>query len=129
MGMRVRISSEVLAAICARAAADPAREVCGLLFGNEGHVTAVQHARNMAADPSRHFEIDPAALIAALRAERGDGPKLAGYYHSHPGGPAEPSATDRESAAPDGKLWLIVAWDAVTCWRAGPGGFVPVEIG
>lgn len=126
--MRVRISSEVLAAIRAHAVADPAREVCGLLFGSSDHVTAVQHTPNVADDPSRRFEIDPAALIAALRAEREGGPRLAGYYHSHPNGRAEPSERDRESAAPDGKLWLIVTADAVTGWRAGADGFGPVEI-
>jgi desampylase len=126
--MRVRISSEALAAIRAHAAADPAREVCGLLFGSDDHVTAVQQVPNVADDPSRHFEIDPAALFAALRAERAGGPRLAGYYHSHPNGRAEPSERDRESAAPDGRLWLIVIADAVTGWRARPDGFGPVEI-
>jgi desampylase len=128
MGMRVRISSEVLAAIRAHAAADPDREVCGLLFGSDDHVTAVQPARNIDAEPARRFEIDPSALIAALRAERAGGPTLLGYYHSHPTGLAEPSATDRERAAADGKLWLIVTSDAVTGWRAGADGFEPVEI-
>jgi proteasome lid subunit RPN8/RPN11 len=127
--MKVGISSEVLAAIRAHTAADPAREVCGLLFGTAEHIDGVMAARNMAADPARHFEIDPAALFAAIRAERGGGPKLAGYYHSHPHGPATPSATDRASAAPDGKLWLIVTRDAVTGWRAGPDGFAAVAIG
>lgn len=85
-------------------------------------------AQNVADEPERRFEIDPAALFAAIRAERAGGPKLIGYYHSHPAGRAEPSDTDRASMAGDGKLWLIVTPDAVTGWRAAPDGFEPVEI-
>ena len=127
--MKAEISRTVLDAIRKHAAAEPDREVCGLLFGTERRVDGVMAAENVAADPERRFEIDPAALFAAIRAERAGGPKLVGYYHSHPKGPAAPSDTDRASAAPDGKLWLIVTADAVTGWRAGPDGFVAVEIG
>jgi proteasome lid subunit RPN8/RPN11 len=127
--MKVRISSEVLAGIRAHAAAEPGREVCGLLLGSDDHVTSFQPTANGAEDPQRHFEIDSAALFAALRDERAGGPKLVGYYHSHPHGAAEPSATDHAGAAPDGKVWLILAGDAVTGWRAGPDGFEPLQIG
>jgi proteasome lid subunit RPN8/RPN11 len=125
--MKVRISSEALAAIRAHAAADPAREVCGLLLGQTDHVTAVTPALNVAPHPSRHFEIDPVALFAAIRAERAGGSRLVGYYHSHPHGSAWPSQTDRASAAADGKLWVIVA-DEVRAWRSLPNGFVQVKI-
>lgn len=127
--MRVRISSEVLDAIRAHAVAQSPHEACGLLFGDRTEIGACHPARNVAGDPKRHFEIDPSALFAAIRAERTGGPKLAGYYHSHPTGHADPSVTDRDNAALDGKLWLIVTVDAITGWRAGPDGFEPVEIG
>ena len=77
---------------------------------------------NVAADPARRFEIDPGALIAALRAERGGGETVIGYWHSHPSGDATPSATDAAMAAADGKIWLIVAGGTVTAWRAGATG-------
>ena len=127
--MKTRISRTVLEAIRNQAAASPDREVCGLLFGSAAQVDGVMAAENVAEDPARHFEIDPAALFAAIRAERAGGPAIAGYYHSHPGGVAAPSETDRANAAADGKLWLIIAGDAVTGWRAGPDGFTAVEIG
>lgn len=126
--MRAEISRTVLGVIRAHAASEPDREVCGLLFGTEGRVEGVMAAKNVADDSARRFEIDPAALFAALRAERGGGPRLIGYYHSHPTGNLEPSATDRAMAAADGKLWLIATADAVTGWRAGPDGFEAVEI-
>lgn len=127
MGMRCEISRAALATIRSAAAADLSREACGLLLGDQGIDTATV-AANVAADPSRHFEIDPTALFAAMRAERAGGPKLLGYWHSHPSGDATPSATDAAMAAPDGKLWLIVAEEDVTAWRATPGGFDRVEL-
>ena len=126
--MRIGISSDVLAAIRTHAAADPAREVCGLLFGTEDRIDAVRAAPNVADDPARRFEIDAALLFAAIRAERAGGPRLAGYYHSHPNGAAKPSATDHEGAPRDGRLWVIVAGDAITGWRAGESGLEPVDL-
>jgi desampylase len=125
--MRVQISSEALAAIRAHAASDPEREVCGLLLGTDT-VEAAQPALNVAADPLRHFEIDPASLFAAIRAERTGGPRLLGYYHSHPRGRAEPSVTDQASAAEDGKIWVIVGADEVRAWRAGENGLDAIEL-
>jgi len=102
-----------------------------LLFGIDGVERASVEA-NIADDPARRFEIDPAALIAALRAERGGGERVIGYWHSHPSGDATPSATDAAMAAADGKVWVVVAGEAVTAWRAGTSGlhgrFERVEI-
>ncbi len=92
-----------------------------MLFGDEAVVRA-SVAANVADDPARRFEIAPAALIAALKAERGGGDRVIGYWHSHPSGDATPSVTDAAMAAADGKIWVIVAGDAVTAWRAGVSG-------
>lgn len=83
---------------------------------------ACRAARNVAPDPARHFEIDPATLIAAHRAARHDGPAILGYYHSHPSGIATPSAVDARDAAPDGLLWLIVGDGQISAWRTGQDG-------
>ncbi|WP_343519354.1 M67 family metallopeptidase [Sphingomonas sp.] len=127
------ISSDILNEIVQKCKAAAPREACGLLFGADGVISTWTETANVAADPLRHFEIDPAALIAALRAERHRGPRLLGYWHSHPSGDAAPSATDAAMAAPDGKLWLIVGGGAITAWRAVENGaahgrFAPVEI-
>ena len=122
--MGCRISRRLLAEIIAEAAACEPLEACGLLFGTDAQIDRWQPAPNVAHSPNSRFEIDPGALIAALRAARIGGPQLAGYWHSHPGGSVEPSATDAASAAPDGRLWLIVAGDRAAAWRAGPRGTV-----
>lgn len=95
-------------------------EVCGLLLGVAGRIEAIQPVANVAPDPARHFELDPAVLIAAHRAARQGGRAVVGHYHSHPSGVAEPSRTDAESSAPDGSLWLIVGGGSARLWRAEP---------
>ncbi len=123
--MSVRISRATLVAILAQATAEPDREVCGLLFGDAGRIDEALPAGNVAPDPARHFEVDPAALFAAIRAERGGGPRLVGHYHSHPSGSTEPSARDAAAARQPGRFWLIVAGGEVALWRERPGG--PVQ--
>ncbi len=123
--MAVTIASELVRQILTEAAASPQVEICGLLFGNAQAITAALPCRNVAADPARWFEIDPAALVAAHRAARTGGPRIVGHYHSHPTGVAVPSPRDAESAMADGALWLIAAGSAVRGWRAVADG--PVE--
>ena len=129
--MEVEISSCVIDLIHREAAIAAPWEACGLLFG-DGAVRRASVTANVAADPARYFEIDPAALIAALRSERQGGERVMGYWHSHPSGDAAPSATDAAMAAPDGRLWLIVGGGVLTAWRAGERGvhgrFGAVEI-
>lgn len=132
MGMRIAISRYVLIGI-RRISADAAPlEACGLLLGDGQGIADFEVVRNVAESPETRFEIDPAALFAALRAERAGGRKLLGYWHSHPSGDAMPSATDAAMAAPDGKLWLVVGGETVTAWRAGESGlhgrFEPVAL-
>lgn len=99
-------------------------EVCGLLLGVAGRIEAIAPAANVAPDPARHFELDPAVLIGAHRAARGGGPAVIGHYHSHPSGVAAPSLTDAENSAPDGSFWLIVGDGVARLWRAEPDSTV-----
>lgn len=118
MGMRLEISSSVLIGIREISAVSAPLEACGLLFGADGRIDAFQAVENVSETPDKAFEIDPGALFAALRAERAGGPRIVGYWHSHPSGDARPSATDAAMARADGKLWLIVTAGAVTAWQA-----------
>ncbi len=125
--MTITIARQAHALMLSAASAAHPLEACGLLLGTGDRVMEARHATNLAPDPERHFEIDPAALIAAHRAARDGGPTVVGYFHSHPNGLARPSATDRQSAARDGRVWIIVADDAITCWCDGPDGFEPLS--
>lgn len=110
-------------AILSQAAEAHLHECCGLLLGEGSTITHAHPTANVHSDPATHFEIDPAALIAAHKAEREGGPRILGYYHSHPNGRAEPSPTDRASAAHDGKVWAIAANGQVRFFRDGEDGF------
>lgn len=126
MGIDIMLTRGVLARLLAEAEGAFPQEACGLLLGAGGAISQAQPAPNVAPEPLRHFEIDPAALIAAQRAARQGGPQVLGYYHSHPGGLARPSATDRAMASGDGRVWAIVAGGEVTFWRDGDTAFEPL---
>lgn len=108
--------------IISHAARDVPREACGILFGRDDAIDGAEAARNIAANPERGFEIEPAALLRSHRDARGQGRLVIGWYHSHPNGSAQPSATDAARAVEDGRLWLIAAGGEVTAWRVVPDG-------
>jgi proteasome lid subunit RPN8/RPN11 len=125
--MALRVTRPVLDRLFAEAANAAPDECCGILLGCGALIEDLRPAANMAADPHRRFEIDPQALIEAHRAGRHGRPHVLGYYHSHPAGPAEPSAIDREQSARDGSVWAIVGTSGVTFWRDEEAGFVPLS--
>ena len=106
------IAAPDLALIEAEARRSVPREACGLLVGTETpdgtlSVGAIVPCANV-ADGLDRFEIDPKALLATHRALRGGPAQIIGHYHSHPGGPALPSASDRAAAHTPGLAWLIL---------------------
>ncbi|WP_336959050.1 M67 family metallopeptidase [Sphingobium aquiterrae] len=120
--MTVRISRSLLAELIGRAAGQDV-EICGLLLGGADRIAGHVPSTNVAPDPRRHFEVDPAVLIAAHRAARtGGAAAVIGHYHSHPTGLASPSMTDAQAARADGALWLIIGGDGARLWQAGDGG-------
>ena len=121
--MIVSVTRSVLEALHIAARGAYPKECCGLLIGRGTRISAIQETRNIHPTPETHFEVDPVALIAAHRTERAGGAAIAGYYHSHPFGAPEPSATDRASAAGDGKVWAIIGQDELRLWRDDPDDF------
>lgn len=121
------VARSVIETLLAEASRTAPNECCGLLFGGEHRIECALPARNVHPSPRTHFEIDPAALIAAHKAEREGGPPVAGYYHSHPTGPAVPSATDCASASGDARVWAIVGRDGIAFWRDARSGFEPLS--
>jgi proteasome lid subunit RPN8/RPN11 len=119
--MATAIASKLLQEILDHAAAEVGTEVCGLLLGEGDRITAIRAAANVAAEPHRTFELDPAVLIAAHRAARAGGNAILGHYHSHPGGDPQPSACDAAAAAA-GELWMVIADSEARLWRAVEGG-------
>ncbi len=125
--MEIQLTSGALATLLEEATRAHPQECCGLLLGQGARIDRVVPAANVHPDPERHFEIDPATLIAAHRAERAGGRKLLGYYHSHPNGRAEPSAEDNAMAERAGRIWAIIAAGNVLLWRDGAERFVALS--
>ena len=138
--MDLEISREVLDALQAASKSAHPHEACGILLGTANRITRFVPAANVHPDPATHFEIDPQALIDAHRGAREGGLQVLGYFHSHPCGPARPSATDCAMAAGDGRIWAIAgtgdgadettdsaARPQVTFWRDDIAGFTPLS--
>lgn len=126
MGMVIEVTSGVIATLLAEATKAAPAECCGLLLGLAGRISEARAAQNVAPDPMRNFEIDPAALFTAHRAARAGGPEILGYFHSHPNGHPLPSAVDCQHASGDQRAWAIVAGGKVSFWRDGASGFEPL---
>lgn len=124
--MTMIVTSAVVDALLAETRESHPRECCGLLFGDDHSITAHRSANNVHPHATTRFEIDPQVLIDAHRAMRAGGPRLVGYYHSHPQGLPKPSATDRAQAADDGMIWAIVGKGQLALWRAGDDAMRPL---
>jgi [CysO sulfur-carrier protein]-S-L-cysteine hydrolase len=106
-------------------------EACGFLLGRNA-VDRFIPTKNVSLSPDQ-YEIDPAELIATLRALRETGESLLAIFHSHPHGPAEPSKTDIERAYYPESAHLIVSLaelerPQVVAFRIIGGDIFPIEV-
>ena len=129
--MKLEVSSSVIDAMLREAAKAAPHEACGVLLGHLdaalAHIVGIKPAANVATTPDIHFEIDLQTLIDCHRAARSGGPAVVGYYHSHPAGPASPSATDRAQAAGDRRVWAIIGEGQVRFWHDTADGFAELS--
>lgn len=123
----IRLTATQWRELSAAAEAAYPEEACGLLIGTAGALTVggVVAAANVAPEPRRRFEIDPRVHFAVLRRLRGGNECIIGHYHSHPDGPAEPSAHDVACVGDRQLIWLILAVDAGRL--TGAAAFAPIE--
>lgn len=84
-------------------------EICGLISKAGDHPVHYYAVKNIAADPSIRFEMDPGQQIAAMKQMRVHGEELLAIVHSHPTSPPVPSAIDiAEIGYPD-VYYIIVS--------------------
>jgi proteasome lid subunit RPN8/RPN11 len=122
-----RIPGVVRLAIGRHARRDAPRECCGFLLGTDGGVLYALPATNVSRRPLTRYRVNPREHIALRRVIRRLTPPLSivGVYHSHPRGPAAPSASDvRESYV---REWTHVIVDlsrrsiGITAWMMRDG--------
>lgn len=132
----LRLARSARAALLRRARAARPREACGVLIGRAGPegtvVEAAPEAANLADRPCVGFDLSPADWVAAEDRARGAGQAVVGFWHSHPRGPAVPSAADRTGAQP-GYSCLIVGVPPrggaeLRSWRLVEGAFAEEPI-
>jgi proteasome lid subunit RPN8/RPN11 len=108
-----------LARLVALAEGAPDAEVCGLLVGGAGGEVEAWPVANVAATPATAFELDPGAVLDALRRlDQAEG-KLLAVYHSHLAGGADLSARDVAGALAGGGPVLAGAAQVVVALHAG----------
>ena len=84
-------------------------EVCGVLVGRNGHVSAARRCRNINTERARdRYELDPLSFLEADTWARRNGMEIVGIYHSHPDHPSRPSETDLRRAW-QGWVYVIVS--------------------
>jgi proteasome lid subunit RPN8/RPN11 len=83
-------------------------EVCGILGGRDGVVTAIYRMTNT-DESNEHFMMEPREQFAVVKALRTQGLGMTAIYHSHPETPARPSEEDIRLALTPGVSHLIVS--------------------
>ncbi len=96
----LRLTYSQLAQMEAHVQACLPEEACGLLAGSTEVVREVIPIPNQARSPFR-FRMDPKEQLRAFEHIESNGWELLAIFHSHPAGPAHPSATDIAEAAYD----------------------------
>ena len=84
-------------------------ESCGLISASAGKPAHYYAVKNIAADPSTHFEMEPKQQIAAMKHMREHGENLLAIVHSHPLNPPVPSVTDMKEAGYPEAYYIIVS--------------------
>lgn len=108
VGAPLIVPSTLAAEMIAHARAGVPNEVCGVLAGNGGVLTAVYPVTNLDPD-SRRYLMDPKGLLYAMLDCERRGWDLLGFYHSHPTSPPFPSETDLAMAFYPDHYYAIVS--------------------
>jgi len=107
--MELILSQAQFKRILEHARAEAPNEACGLLAGQEGYVTHVLPATNVAENPRVGYLMDPHDQIRHFQAIEEQDLDLLGIYHSHPVSEAYPSPTDLSMAYYPEAVYAIVS--------------------
>jgi proteasome lid subunit RPN8/RPN11 len=123
-------SSSAYDALFSHACGGTPEEVCGVLGGVDSIVTTIHRVPNVAEFPKTRYELDPEKQLEVIERAESEG-DLIGFYHSHPEGPTEPSATDRAQATWPDAYYVIVSVpnESVSAWYWTGEEFLEESIG
>lgn len=103
----LRLTSGLIEEMLAHATAHYPEETCGLLGGRDGQAMLFIPIEND-LHSTVAYRMEPQQQVQAMLAIDAAGMEIVAIYHSHPGGPARPSATDVvEANYPDSTQIII----------------------
>lgn len=112
----VELPRQIHDAITAHARFCVPNEACGLLAVDaESAIRFVYALTNRAGSPHRYV-VDPTEHFRAIQHADANGWSIGGVFHSHPAGPAIPSAIDEAEALDPGWIHVIAAGKSVRAW-------------
>ena len=104
----LKIPQAIYEAIIAHAKEGFPLEVCGILGGGDGVVSAIYRMTNTDAS-NEHFMMEPKEQFAVVKDLRAKGLEMSAIYHSHPETPARPSEEDIRLALTPHVSYVIVS--------------------
>ena len=128
----LKIPNEIYDSIIAHAQEGFPLEVCGILGGREGIVSAIYRMTNT-DQSNEHFMMEPKEQFAVVKELRAKGLEMLAIYHSHPETPARPSAEDIRLALTPNVSYAIVSLvdrekPVLKSFRIEAGTVIPEEI-
>ncbi len=105
-GNALQLPATLARQIVGHASAAYPEEACGLVSGRDRVAVQVHAGRNVSATPRMAYELDVDTLALQIGFEEA-GLETVAIYHSHPRGPATPSAADIARAAYPGVVHII----------------------
>jgi len=105
----LQIADQIRRAISAHAANCAPDECCGLLAVDDGGRVVFAYPLTNAHPSPVTYTVEPEEHFHALRHAEGQGWGIGGVFHSHPQGPATPSAIDVQAALDPGWVYLVAA--------------------
>ena len=110
MKVSIELSQAQLSEMIAHVRAGLPNEACGLLGGLNSRVCKVYPVENVDHSPV-HYTMHPTIQVRTMVAIEEVGWELLSIYHSHPNGPATPSATDVARAYYPEVVYIILSPD------------------
>lgn len=118
---RLSLAEDIRTAILAHAGACRPNECCGLIASDSsGSVRFAYPLTNADGLPDR-YTVDPDEHFGALMHAESCGWEISGVFHSHPSGPAVPSAVDVERALDPEWAYIVTDGTVIRAFRIASG--------
>ncbi len=106
---QIKLPRTLINQLMTHAQSDDKKEVCGFIASRHGLPVKIYPIANIATPAEKLFEMEPRALIDAIKKMRQLDEEIFAIYHSHPSSPAAPSKRDIDEFSYPEALSLIIS--------------------